>query len=394
MLKEKNILLIISGGIAAYKAAELARLLVKRGASIQVIMTKNACEFITPLTFDTLTGHRTITDLFDRNHPVTTEHIALADWADILIAAPASANLIAKFSWGLADDMASTTALAFNKKKIVAPAMNDKMWANPATQENIARLKKYGWEIIGPGSGDLACGTAGKGRMSEPEDIVSGILGVLSKKDLLNKKILVSAGPTREALDPVRFLSNHSTGKQGYAVAKAAAMRGAKVTLVSGPTELADPMNMRVIHVNTAREMFASIRAISESQDVIIMSAAVADYRPKEVSIDKIKKKDADLSLALERTDDILEYLGEHKPAGQILVGFSMETADLIYNSRKKLEAKKLDLIAANNVKVEGAGFGGETNVLTLISRKEEVHLPLLSKEEAANRLLDNILKL
>ena len=393
MLKDKHILLAVSGGIAAYKACELASTLIKSGASVRVMMTKHAQEFVTPLTFDTLTGFRTATDLFDRNHEVSAEHISLAQWADVLLFAPATANSAAKLACGMADDIVSSTILACDCPKVMAPAMNVKMWENPVTKENIAKLKKLGWKIVEPGEGRLACGDSGKGRLAELADILHGLESVLTKKDFAHRKILISAGCTREALDPVRFLSNHSTGRQGYALAKAAALRGARVTLVSGPCELAAPADCRLIKVNTAREMFASIRAISESQDIIIMAAAVADYRPKEVSIEKLKKKDDDFNLALERTDDILAYLGEHKPAGQILVGFSMETADLAENSRRKLEAKHLDLIAANNLRVEGAGFGTDTNVLTLISPKGEKKLPLMSKEEAANRVLDALLE-
>ena len=394
MLKDKHILLAVSGGIAAYKACELTSTLMKRGAEVRVMMTDNASEFVRPLTFDTLTGYRTVTDQFDRLHEVAVEHISLADWADVFVAAPATANLMAKLTFGIADDMVSTTALACHCPKVVAPAMNVHMWENTATQENVATLKRRGFLIVEPGEGRLACGDTGKGRLAETDDIIVGIESILAKKDLSGKKILISAGPTREALDPVRFISNHSSGKQGYALAKAAVRRGAKVTLVSGPTELASPALCRTIHVNTAREMFASIRAISESQDIIIMAAAVADYRPKEVSIDKIKKKGADLSLALERTDDILSYLGEHKPAGQLLVGFAMESESLLENAREKLKKKNLDLIAANNIRVEGAGFQGDTNVLTLISKKEEKALPLMSKDEAAEKLLDMVLQL
>ncbi len=394
MLKDKHILLAVSGGIAAYKACELTSTLMKKGAEVRVMMTENASEFVRPLTFDTLTGSRTVTDQFDRLHEVAVEHISLADWADVFVAAPATANLLAKLTYGLADDMVSTTALACSCPKVAAPAMNVHMWENPATQENVATLKKRGFLIVEPAEGRLACGDTGKGRLAEIDDIVVGIESILAKKDLSGKKILISAGPTRESLDPVRFISNHSSGKQGYAIAKAAVRRGAKVTLVSGPTALDPPALCRTIHVNTAREMFASIRAISESQDIIIMAAAVADYRPKEVSIDKIKKTGADFSLALERTDDILSYLGEHKPAGQLLVGFAMESESLLENAREKLKKKNLDLIAANNIRVEGAGFQGDTNVLTLISKKEEKTLPLMSKDEAAERLLDMVLQL
>ena len=394
MLKDKHILLAVSGGIAAYKACELTSTLMKKGAEVRVMMTENASEFVRPLTFDTLTGSRTVTDQFDRLHEVAVEHISLADWADVFVAAPATANLLAKLTYGLADDMVSTTALACSCPKVAAPAMNVHMWENPATQENVATLKKRGFLIVEPAEGRLACGDTSKGRLAEIDDIIVGIESILAKKDLSGKKILISAGPTRESLDPVRFISNHSSGKQGYAIAKAAVRRGAKVTLVSGPTELASPALCRTIHVNTAREMFASIRAISESQDIIIMAAAVADYRPKEVSIDKIKKTGADFSLALERTDDILSYLGEHKPAGQILAGFAMESESLLENAREKLKKKNLDLIAANNIRVEGAGFQGDTNVLTLISKKEERALPLMSKDEAAEKLLDMVLQL
>ncbi|MDC7294870.1 bifunctional phosphopantothenoylcysteine decarboxylase/phosphopantothenate--cysteine ligase CoaBC [Butyrivibrio sp. DSM 10294] len=397
MLKGKHILLGISGGIAAYKAASLASSLVKQHADVHVVMTENATKLISPVVFDSLTGNKTSIDTFDRNYEHKVEHIALATLADLVIVAPATANVIAKFANGLADDMLTTTVLACRCPKICAPAMNTGMYDNPVTQDNIDKLRHYGWEIVEPADGYLACGTSGKGRMPEADQLLEVCLHALRHEhDMEGMKVLVTAGPTREAIDPVRFLTNHSTGKMGYEVAKAATARGAEVTLVSGPVELTPPPYMDVVNVMSARDMFEEVTSRAGEQDIIIKAAAVADYRPADVASDKIKKSgnDDDLTLQLERTDDILAYLGVHKKDGQILCGFSMETKDLLENSRKKLEKKNLDIIAANSLTTEGAGFGVNTNVLTLITKDGQEELPLMSKAEAADRLLDEILKL
>ena len=395
MLKGKTVLLGVTGGIACYKSANLASALVKQGANVQVLMTKNATEFIGPHTFESLTGNRVSVDTFDRNYQFQVEHIALADQADLVLVAPATANVLAKLAHGLADDMLTTTILACNCPKIAAPAMNTKMYENPVTQDNLDILRKYGWEIVEPASGRLACGAVGKGKMPEPEDLLETVLHALShEKDMTGLKVLVTAGPTREALDPVRYLTNHSTGKMGYAIAKAAAARGASVTLVSGPVNLKKPPYMEVVDIVSAQDMFDAVTSRAPDQDIIIKAAAVADYRPATVAEDKIKKSgtDADLSLPLARTSDILAWLGEHRAPGQFLCGFSMETRDMVDNSRKKLEKKHIDLIAANNLKQAGAGFGVDTNLLTLIAADGAKELPLMSKEEAAHALLDEIM--
>ena len=395
MLKGKTVLLGVTGGIACYKSANLASALVKQGANVQVLMTKNATEFIGPHTFESLTGNRVSVDTFDRNYQFQVEHIALADQADLVLVAPATANVLAKLAHGLADDMLTTTILACNCPKIAAPAMNTKMYENPVTQDNLEILRKYGWEIVEPASGRLACGAVGKGKMPEPEDLLETVLHALShEKDMTGLKVLVTAGPTREALDPVRYLTNHSTGKMGYAIAKAAAARGAQVTLVSGPVNLKKPPYMEVVDIVSAQDMFDAVTSRAPDQDIIIKAAAVADYRPATVAEDKIKKSgnDSDLSLPLARTSDILAWLGEHRAPGQFLCGFSMETRDMVDNSRKKLEKKHIDLIAANNLKQEGAGFGVDTNLLTLIAADGAKELPLMSKEEAAHALLDEIM--
>ena len=395
MLKGKTVLLGVTGGIACYKSANLASALVKQGANVQVLMTKNATEFIGPHTFESLTGNRVSVDTFDRNYQFQVEHIALADQADLVLVAPATANVLAKLAHGLADDMLTTTILACNCPKIAAPAMNTKMYENPVTQDNLDILRKYGWEIVEPASGRLACGAVGKGKMPEPEDLLETVLHALShEKDMTGLKVLVTAGPTREALDPVRYLTNHSTGKMGYAIAKAAAARGAQVILVSGPVNLKKPPYMEVVDILSAQDMFDAVTSRAPDQDIIIKAAAVADYRPATVAEDKIKKSgtDADLSLPLARTSDILAWLGEHRAPGQFLCGFSMETRDMVDNSRKKLEKKHIDLIAANNLKQEGAGFGVDTNLLTLIAADGAKELPLMSKEEAAHALLDEIM--
>ena len=395
MLKGKTVLLGVSGGIAAYKAAELCSLLVKQHADVRVVMTENATEFISPIVFENLSKNHVATDTFDRSRPFEVEHIALADAADVVIIAPATANVIAKLANGLADDMLTTTVLACNCPKVIAPAMNTKMFENPVTQDNIEKLKAYGWTVIEPYSGWLACGAMGKGKLPDPEEILEYvILEGSAEKDMKGMNVLVTAGPTQEALDPVRYITNHSSGKMGYAVAKAAAARGANVTLVSGPTNLRKPVGMEVVDIISARDMYEAVTSRSSEQDVIIKAAAVADYRPARVADDKIKKSnnDADLSMQLERTDDILAYLGAHKPEGQILCGFSMETKDMLANSRKKLEKKNLDFIAANNLKDAGAGFQVNTNLLTIISKDEEIALPLMEKQLVAHRLLDVIM--
>ena len=394
-LKGKTVLLGVTGGIACYKSANLASALVKQGANVQVVMTRNATEFIGSHTFESLTGNRVSVDTFDRNYQFQVEHIALADQADLVLVAPATANVLAKLAHGLADDMLTTTILACNCPKIAAPAMNTKMYENPVTQDNLDILRKYGWEIVEPASGRLACGAVGKGKMPEPEDLLETVLHALShEKDMTGLKVLVTAGPTREALDPVRYLTNHSTGKMGYAIAKAAAARGAEVTLVSGPVNLKKPPYMEVVDIVSAQDMFEAVTSRAPTQDIIIKAAAVADYRPANLAEDKIKKSgnDSDLSLPLSRTSDILAWLGQHRSPGQFLCGFSMETRDMVENSKKKLEKKHIDLIAANNLKQEGAGFGVDTNLLTLISPDGAKELPLMSKEEAAHALLDEIM--
>ena len=394
-LKGKTVLLGVTGGIACYKSANLASALVKQGANVQVVMTRNATEFIGPHTLESLTGNRVSVDTFDRNYQFQVEHIALADQADLVLVAPATANVLAKLAHGLADDMLTTTILACNCPKIAAPAMNTKMYENPVTQDNLDILRKYGWEIVEPASGRLACGAVGKGKMPEPEDLLECVLHALShEKDMTGLKVLVTAGPTQEALDPVRYLTNHSTGKMGYAIAKAAAARGAEVTLVSGPVNLKKPPYMEVVDIVSAQDMFEAVTSRAPTQDIIIKAAAVADYRPANLAEDKIKKSgnDADLSLPLSRTSDILAWLGQHRSPGQFLCGFSMETRDMVENSKQKLEKKHIDLIAANNLKQEGAGFGVDTNLLTLISPDGAKELPLMSKEEAAHALLDEIM--
>ncbi len=390
MLKDKNILLGVSSSIACYKSAVLARELVRRGANVQVILTQNATQFIAPLTFEQLTKHRCIVDTFDRNHEICVEHVSLADWADAFVVAPADANVLAKFAHGLADDMLSTTMLACDCEKIVAPAMNTRMYENPATQYNLAVLKTRNFRILEPEEGELACGTTGKGRMEEPERIADYLEFLLGyEKNLKGKNVLVTAGPTREVVDPVRFLTNHSTGKMGYALAKVAAARGAEVTLVTGPTSLEKPSYVTCVDVVSAEEMYQAVTEHAAESDIVIMAAAVADYRPKTVADNKIKKQEDDSVLELTRTKDILGTLGERKRPGQILCGFSMETEHMVENSRKKLEKKNLDMIVANNLKQAGAGFGTDTNVVTLITAQGDEELPLLSKEEVAEQILD-----
>lgn len=395
-MKKKTVVLGVTGGIACYKSAALASKLTQRGYDVEVVLTKNATEFIGPHTFESLTHNRAMVDTFDRNFQSHVEHVALADKADLLIVAPATANIIAKAAHGIADDMLSTTILACDCKKLMAPAMNTRMYDNPVTRDNLETLRRYGWEIIEPASGRLACGAVGRGKMPEPEDLLEAVDHAIAyDKDLSGVRVLVTAGPTQESLDPVRYLTNHSSGKMGYAIARAAAWRGAEVTLVSGPTALKKPAYVDTVDVVTVREMFGAVTSRAGEQDVIIKAAAVADYRPAQVADGKIKKGAGEgLTLELRRTDDILAYLGEHKRQGQILCGFSMETENLVENSRKKLIRKSLDIVAANSLKEEGAGFGVSTNVLTLITREDETQLPLLTKEEAAHRLLDRIAEL
>ena len=390
MLKGKTVVLGITGGIAAYKAAYLASALVKLHASVEVIMTEHATKFIAPLTFEQLTGHRTMVDTFDRNFSHQVEHIALADRADLVMVAPATANVCAKLAHGLADDMLTTTILACTCPKLIAPAMNTRMFENPVTQDNLDTLRRYGWTVIAPASGRLACGAVGAGKLPEPQELLQYILKEIAlPHDLAGKKVLVTAGPTQEALDPVRYLTNHSTGKMGYALAKMAMLRGAEVTLVSGPTALEPPPFVNVVNIRSAQEMFDAVAAHSQDSDLIFKAAAVADYTPADYSDDKMKKKDGDLAIPLKRTQDILKYLGEHRRPGQVICGFSMETRDMVANSRAKLEKKKVDMICANNLKVAGAGFGVDTNILTVITKDKTEELPLLSKEEASLRILD-----
>ncbi len=393
MLKGKTILLGVTGGIAAYKSASLASRLVKSGAEVRVIMTEHATNFINPITFETLTGHKCITDTFDRNFEFQVEHVSLAKKADVIMVAPATANVIAKLAHGLADDMLTTTILASHAPKLIVPAMNTGMYENPVTQDNLNLCRKYGMKVIEPATGHLACGDDGKGKMPEPEILFEHILSCCAcEKDMDGLKVLVTAGPTQEAVDPVRFLTNHSSGRMGYSIAKACMLRGAEVTLVTGPTALTPPLFVNVVPVISAKDMFNAVTSRSNDMDIIIKAAAVADYRPAEVSDQKVKKSDDALSLALERTDDILKYLGEHKKPGQFLCGFSMETENMLENSRKKLEKKYLDMIAANNLKVPGAGFETTTNVITIITPDSVKELELMSKEDAAFRLLDEIL--
>ena len=393
MLKEKTILLGVTSGIAAYKSASLASRLVKAGAEVRVIMTEHATNFINPITFETLTGHKCITDTFDRNFEFQVEHVSLAKKADVIMVAPATANVIAKLAHGLADDMLTTTILASHAPKLIAPAMNTGMYENPVTQDNLALLKKYGMEVIEPAAGHLACGDEGKGKMPEPEILYEHILrSCACKQDMKGLKVLVTAGPTQEAVDPVRFLTNHSSGRMGYSIAKACMLRGADVTLVTGRTTLTPPLFVDVVPVVSAKDMYDAVISRSNEMDIIIKAAAVADYRPVHVAEEKVKKSDGSFSLELERTDDILKYLGEHKKPGQFLCGFSMETENMLENSRKKLEKKHLDMIAANNLKVPGAGFETTTNIITIITPDSVKELELMSKDDAAFRLLDEIL--
>ncbi len=391
LLKGKHIVLGVTGSIAAYKIASLASMLKKKQADVTVIMTKNATNFINPITFESLTGNRCLVDTFDRNFEFQVEHVSLAKQTDVFLVAPASANVIAKAAHGIADDMLTTTLLACQCPKIFAPAMNTRMYQNQVVQDNISTLKNYGMEVVIPTCGYLACGDTGEGKMPEPDVLFEAVLRALTPKDLAGKKVLVTAGPTREKLDPVRYISNHSTGKMGYAVAAAAVRRGADVTLVSGKVELTPPMGVQVVPVVSAADMAQAVKDVAAEQDIIIKAAAVADYRPLVTADEKLKKKDEELSVELERTEDILAWLGAHRRAGQVLCGFSMETEHLLENSLAKLEKKKIDMIVANNLKQEGAGFGTDTNVVTLLTKERTEELPLLSKEEVADRLLDRL---
>ncbi len=395
MLKGKTVLLGVTGSIAAYKIAYLASALNKLHAQVHVLMTENATNFINPITFESLTGNKCLVDTFDRNFQFQVEHVSLARQADVVMIAPASANVIGKLAHGIADDMLTTTVMACKCKKYISPAMNTNMYENPVVQDNLKILEHYGFGVIDPAVGYLACGDTGAGKMPEPEVLLQYILREIAcEKDLAGKKILVTAGPTQESIDPVRFITNHSSGKMGYAIARAAMLRGAEVTLVTGPCAIDPPPFVKTVPVITARDMFEAVTSVSAEQDIIIKAAAVADYRPSHVADEKMKKHDSEMSIELEKTDDILKYLGEHRPPNQFLCGFSMETQNMIGNSRAKLQKKHLDMVAANNLKVAGAGFQGDTNVLTLITQNEEASLERMSKEDAANVILDKILSI
>ena len=391
-LTGKTVVLGVTGGIAAYKMANVASALRKAGANVHVIMTKNATEFITPLTFETLTNNRCIVDTFDRNFQYDVAHISLAKAADLMLIAPATANVIAKLAHGLADDMLTTTALAARFKKLVAPAMNTAMLENPITQDNLKQLEHYGFGIIQPAVGLLACKDVGSGKLPEPEVLLDAVARELSReKDLLGVRVTVTAGPTQESLDPVRYLTNHSSGKMGYAIAREAMLRGAEVTLISGHTALKPVPGVKLVPIVTAQDMLEAVQAALPETDILIKAAAVADYRPAAVSDQKLKKQDGELSIPLERTADILAWVSEHRHPGLFVCGFSMETENMLENSRKKLQKKHLDMIVANNLKTQGAGFGVETNVVTLITQDNIQELPLMGKDEVAGKLLDEI---
>ena len=394
IMEKKHVVIGVSGGIAAYKACDLVSKLSKKDYEIKVVMTKHAQEFVKPINFESLSKHKCEVSLFDETNEDPIAHITLAKWADIMVLVPATANIIAKVVHGIADDIVSTTFLACHTKKLICPAMNVHMYENEVTQRNIKLAKELGYKFVEPVVGHLACNDTGKGKLADVQDIVSAIDHEFElEQTLKGKNVLVSAGPTQEALDPVRFLSNHSSGKQGYAIAKAAKALGANVTLVAGPTALEDLNDVNMVHVTSAQDMFDAITSRLDDQNYIIMAAAVADYRPKHIADEKVKKSDSEMSLELEKTDDILKYLGEHRKDGQFLCGFSMETENMVENSRKKLEKKKLDMIAANNLKVAGAGFQGDTNQMTLITKEDETALPMISKEETAACILDKILE-
>ena len=395
MLTGKTVLLGVSGSIAAYKTAYLASALKKLDADVHVLMTQNATNFINPITFETLTGNKCLVDTFDRNFEFSVEHVSLAKQADVVMIAPASANVIGKLAHGIADDMLTTTVMACKCKKIVAPAMNTNMFENPVVQDNLKILTHYGYEVISPATGYLACGDTGTGKMPEPQELLEYILQEIEyEKDMQGLKVLVTAGPTQEAIDPVRYITNHSTGKMGYAIAKMAARRGAEVTLVAGQTALETQRFVDTVSVRSAKDMYEAVTSRAAEQDIIIKAAAVADYRPKYVSDHKMKKHDGNLVIELERTDDILASLGENRRPGQFLCGFAMETENLLENSRKKLKKKHLDMIVANSLRTEGAGFGGDTNVVTMITESEEISLGKMTKEETALHILDQIMKM
>ncbi len=395
MLNGKVVVLGVTGSIAAYKIANLASMLVKQHCEVHVIMTKNATNFINPIAFETLTNHKCLVETFDRNFQFHVAHVSLAQKADLMMIAPASANVIGKVAHGIADDMLTTTIMACSGKVMFSPAMNVNMYNNPILQDNLRTLKKYGYEIIEPASGYLACGDTGAGKMPEPETLMEYIVRELAcEKDLSGMKLMVTAGPTREAIDPVRYITNHSTGKMGYAIAKRAMLRGAQVTLVSGPTSLREIPFIRTLPVISAQDMFEAVRDNLEEQDFLIKAAAVADYTPAITSDEKMKKKDGDMKIELKRTQDILGYVAEHKRDDQLICGFSMETQNMLENSRKKLDKKKLDMIVANNLKVSGAGFGTDTNIVTMITKDEEVELDIMSKEDVADAILDQLLKM
>ena len=395
MLRGKTVLLGVTGGIAAYKAAALTSALVKQHANVEVVMTANATQFVTPLTFEQLSGNRVVTDTFDRNFSFHVAHISLAEKADAVLIAPATANVCAKLAHGIADDMLTTTVLACRCPKLIAPAMNTNMYENPVTQDNLETLRGYGWNVIEPASGRLACGSVGKGKMPEPETLLETLLHEIAfEKDFAGKKVLVTAGPTQEAVDPVRYLTNHSSGKMGYAIARAATMRGAQVTLVSGVTALEPPAFVKTVPVVSASEMFEAVTSLAPQADYIFKAAAVADYTPAEYSTEKKKKQDGDLSVPLTRTKDILAFLGRNRRPGQVICGFSMETENLLENSRAKLTRKNADMICANSLRTEGAGFGVDTNVITLITAQDTTELPLQSKDSAAHAILDKALSL
>lgn len=393
MLQGKTVVLGVTGGIAAYKIASLASMLKKQHADVHVIMTEHAANFITPITFESLTGNKCLMDTFDRNFQFQVEHVALAKRADLFMIAPATANVIAKVAHGLADDMLTTTFLACKKPKYLVPAMNTQMYENPITQDNLEICRRYGMHVIEPADGYLACGDTGAGKMPEPAALFEHIVQEIAfEKDLAGKRVLVTAGPTQEAIDPVRYITNHSTGKMGYAIARAAARRGAQVTLVSGPVSLEAPLGVKLVPAASAREMFEAVTAVSREQDIIIKSAAVADYRPVHVGTEKTKKTDGNMNIELERTDDILAWLGSHRREGQVLCGFSMETQNMLENSQAKLKKKHVDMIIANNLKIAGAGFGTDTNVITVITEDGAEELDLMSKDEAAHQILNRIL--
>ncbi len=394
MLKGKTVVLGVTGSIAAYKIANLASMLVKQHAEVHVLMTENAAKFITPITFETLTNQKCIVDTFDREFEFDVKHISLAQKADIFMVAPASANVIGKIANGIADDMLTTTIMACEAPKLIAPAMNTHMFLNPIVQDNMEKLRKYGYEIIEPASGRLACGDTGAGKMPEPEVLLNYILRTIGRPhDMNGKKVLITAGPTQEAIDPVRFITNHSTGKMGYAIARAAMLRSAKVTLVTGPVSITPPPFVDVVKVTTAAQMAEAVKVIAPAQDIIIKSAAVADYKPKHVAPEKIKKTEGDSVIELDRTEDILAYLGAHKYPGQFICGFAMETENVLENSRAKLEKKNADMIVSNSLRTNGAGFGGDTNVVTLITKESAKEYPLMSKDEVGDVILDTIME-